>query len=424
MYKHTTEIVGGDRTHPIKVIAHQAGKYPRDGGAPRLGFRRGVLITLALIVVLAGCFAPSEPEEAEDEDEPGSARPPFSPDDSLGTTRLFAQLEEPGYPEGILVQGDRLYTSSAAFVESGIVFEHNLTTGELVDTIGFEPPDRVRGWERSALGMTHDADGQLYVAELIGARIVRIDPKTPEDTQITYAEIPDLPPCHEGPQTPCAPTREPQPPVPNDAKFGPGGALYVSDTYQHTIWRIPPGGGEAEAWYQDPRFETAQFGMNGIAFGPDDDHLYISHSIVGLAAGGQTAPAGAAVWRLPFTDAPTSADLELFHAYPGVLVDGFAFSASGKLYVTVLGVPTGSHGISVLDPDGEQEHFFPTTEANEAQEIPYDGPASIAFHDDHRSILVTNLAQSEPDHWAVLEAYVDDTVLPLHRPDVPVMAPG
>lgn len=388
--------------------------------------RSSVLIALVLIAGLAGCFGsdPQEDGEGDPAPDPPEPRTGFPPGTALGTTRLFARVQEPGYPEGILVEEDRLYVSSAAFVESGIVLEYNLTTGDLLRNVTFDPPERVRGWERGALGITSDRQGRIYAGELIGARIVRFDPEDVDDAGSTYAELPDLPPCHEAPLGPCAPTREPRAPVPNYLAFGPDDSLYVSDTYQHTIWRIPPGGGEADPWYQDPRFETSEFGMNGIAFGPDDEHLYIAQSIVGIAAGGQTAPAGAAVWRLPFTETPAPTDLELFHEYPGVLIDGIAFGASGNLYVTVLGVPTGSHGISVLDPDGEEQLFFPTAEENEAQEIPYNGPASIAFHDAYRSILVTNLAQSDPEHWAVLEAYVDDTGLPLHRPDLPDDAQG
>lgn len=385
--------------------------------------RARFLLPLALMLLLAGCF-----DAPEDEDPPGGSenvdvRPPFAPDAPIGTTRLFDRIEDPGYPEGVVVEGDRLYVTSAAFVDAGVVLEYNLTTGDLLRMITFDPPAEPRGWERGALGMTLDADARLYVAELIGARIVRFDPHEEGSNGTTYAEIPDLPSCTQAPLSPCAPTRTAQPPVPNYPTFGPDDALYVTDTYQHTIWRIPPGGGEAEIWFQDPRFETAEFGMNGLAFGPGDDHLYITQSIVGVAAGGQTAPAGAAVWRLPFIEDPSPADLEIFHEYPGVLIDGIAFGDSGRLYVTVLGVPTGTHGISVLGPDGEEERFFPTAEENEAQEVPYDGPASIAFHDDHRSILVTNLAQSNEEHWAVLEAFVDDTGLPLHRPVLAAGAP-
>src|ERR1041384_2531847 len=55
------------------------------------------------------------------------------------------------------------------------------------------------------------------------------------------------------------------PPAPvliNDLAFDKKGNLYVTDSFQATIWRVPPGGGTAQVWYQSP-IVAGIFGPNG-----------------------------------------------------------------------------------------------------------------------------------------------------------------
>lgn len=380
----------------------------------------GLAMVLLLAPTLSGCFGgPTESEGPGARDSPDPL-PPFSPNAAVGDTRLFARVGEPGRPEGIALDGDRLYISSASDVRAdGVLFVYNASTGNLSHELSLPGPPQQRGVAPGATGLALDAAGRLYVAELGGARIVRLDPAAPDGAE-TYAEIPNLPPCSEAPLGPCAPTAGPRVPLPNYPAFGPDGALYVSDSFQHTLFRIPAGGGQAEVWYQEPRFQG--FGMNGIALSPDDSHLYIAQSTLvlveapnGMAA---AAPAGA-IWRLPFREGNTPADLESVHVYPGGIPDGIAFGASGRLYVTIIDAQGRGHGISVLDANGSEEVFFPAGDQNSGLEVPFDGPASLTFHDERRSILVTNQAAGTPDHWAILESFVNDVGLPLHRPDVP-----
>jgi len=87
---------------------------------------------------------------------------------------------------------------------------------------------------------------------------------------------------------------------------------------------------------------------------------------------------------------------------------GILFGHSGRLYVTL----AGSNQIAILDPGGTELARFPTAEENAPQEIPWDTPASL-FFDGRGSLLVTNQSYVNgiPQHWAVLETWVDDTPL-------------
>jgi hypothetical protein len=51
-------------------------------------------------------------------------------------------------------------------------------------------------------------------------------------------------------------------------------------------------------------------------------------------------------------------------------------------------------------------------------EVPYDGPASVAFAGER--VLVTNqtFPTAHPEHWAVLDVFVGERGLPLFRPFV------
>ena len=95
--------------------------------------------------------------------------------------------------------------------------------------------------------------------------------------------------------------------------------------------------------------------------------------------------------------------------------NGPRFGASGKLYVVL----AGSNQVSILNSDGTEAARFPTAPANLLQTIPYDAPATPAF-DGTGGLLVTNhcFFTPDPDRWAVLDAYVNDTALPVIEPNL------
>lgn len=60
----------------------------------------------------------------------------------------------------------------------------------------------------------------------------------------------------------------------NDMTLDRRGNLYVTDSLAPRILRLTPGAEELAVWYQDDRFQTGQFGLNGLDF-TDDHTLYV-----------------------------------------------------------------------------------------------------------------------------------------------------
>ena len=265
--------------------------------------------------------------------------------------------------------------------------------------------------EHGLAALAADRKGRLYINALEpGLGVLQLDPSTGSIEQ--YAAIPDLPAC--GPTAPaapdCSPTSTDRPPLPNDLAFHPDGDLYVTDSFQATIWRIPPNG-EAEAWFQHEAFDQL-FGANGIRFGPDGDTLFIATITSDFTP---SYPTG--IYTLPTGKDPAADDLEMFAQTGGI--DGIAFGTSGLLYAAA----ANDNQIIVLNPDGTEAYRFPDPVQNAQEDIPVDGPATLAFNDERRTILVTNHAIFDgalfPGRFAVLEMFVDDSALELARPKIP-----
>lgn len=352
---------------------------------------------------------------------PASAAPVPAP--TVGDTSVFARIGDPGMPEGIAIVDGRVYVGTHASVggNGGLfgggaggpsgMFVFDVDNGSLVDAIAIA--GQARDKTHGLVGLAFDAAGRIYALDRSPSRIIRIDPVTHD--QQTYATIPELVSCATHPQPPCSPTVLEQPNFPDYLAFTTDGTAYVTDLQAATIFRVPAGGGVAEVWYQDERFDGL-FGVNGIAVSPDGTSLV-------FAMTGSQQPATLAqgiIYRLPIVETPTEAMLEQLYVYdvPASGPDGIRFGASGKLYVAL----AGTNQISILDlATGDEMRFPPDPIANEIQEIPYDMPASIDFDDARRSILFTNHSYftANPNHWAVLRVFVDDVGLPLIAPDLP-----
>jgi hypothetical protein len=124
------------------------------------------------------------------------------------------------------------------------------------------------------------------------------------------------------------------------------------------------------------------------------------------------------VYTLPLTDAPTAADLAVFHHFaPGELPDGISFGSARDLYVT-LALPLAS-GFVVLDPNGAEVRRFMNPQGSPL--FPYDSPANIAFDGSGR-ILLTNHAFVTGivlrSQFTVVEVCVDDVGAPLNEPNL------
>lgn len=327
----------------------------------------------------------------------------------IGDGRVFAGPESsPPFPEGIAADGNRIYVAGpAAFGDNGgkpseVRVFHRLT-GKLLATIPIQGENlsEIHG----VAGLTVDSQHRVYVvSSQLG--IVRLSPHGNAYKQEIYSPVlpeiacnPNLPP-----SLPCS--------LPNEIAFGPDGYLYWSDSFQNTIFRIPPGGGVAESWFHSDRLAgsaSAPFpvGPNGIKVTPDGTEMYIAVTT------SDTAPGGT-IYRLPLVDAPKEEDLKIFHQYTqGEMPDGIAFGKSGKLYVA-LQLPSG---ISILNSDGTEGARL---EGPTNSPIAYDTPADFAF-DKRGSVLVTNhaLFSGNPESFAVLKVFVGDRGVEVEVPHLP-----
>lgn len=334
----------------------------------------------------------------------------------FGDVSVLAQVPAPGFPEGIAVRGSRFYVAGPATLGTSLnnkpsaVWEYRLSDGALLRTLQTQG-EQILGAEHANSCIAFDGNGRLYVLNTqVGP--YRLDLDT--EVQESYAPpVPDLNAClpGAGPQDACTPTTGLTPPLPNDLAFDEAGNLYVTDSMQAAIFRIPAGGGPAQMWFQDFRLFGPYIGANGIRVSPDRKKIFLSvtNDLLGIGR----------IYTLPLVDAPTAADLKVFHNYLlGEGPDGIAFGKSGKLYVTTA-LP-GQSGISVLNPDGSVAARIKNPLLSPTK--PFDSPANLAF-DGHGNVLVTNHAFATglllPQQFQVLKVFVNDTASPLIEPVLP-----
>jgi len=337
-----------------------------------------------------------------------------NPDRAFGDVKILATIPfPPGFPEGIAVNGDKVYVAGPASFDTANtpaskVFAYDSKTGELLRV--YEIQGELTQFPHANSCIAFDAEGRLYVVNLqLG--IVRID--LGSGAQETYAApLPDLAPCSETQSSPCSPTAINAPPLPNDIAFDGNGNLYLTDSFQATIWRIPAGGGTPQIWFQDSRLDTP-FGANGLRLSPDNTKIYFAVTADGVGQFGNFL--GGKIYTLPLVNAPAAADLQLFHQYNGEAPDGIAFGKSGKLYVA-LAAPFNS-GVSILGPNGSEVGRL--TNPAGSPIFPYDSPANIAFSK-KGSLLLTNhaFATAIPSNFTLLDVFVDDKEFALVRPNV------
>ena len=356
------------------------------------------LLTLASVLTLTTTHA-----TAETTDRP------------FGDVQILASVPfPPGFPEGIAVNGGKVYVAGpASFDTAGTpaskIFAYDLKTGELLHT--YEIQGELTLFPHANSCIAFDGEGRLYVVNLqLG--IVRID--VGSGVQEIYADpLPNLVPCSQTQSSPCSPTVIDSPPLPNDIAFDAEGNLYLTDSFQATIWRIPPGGGQPQVWFQDSRLDTP-FGANGLRIAPDNATIYFTVTAEGVGPFGNFL--GGKIYTLPLVDSPVASDLQTFHQYNGEAPDGIAFGKSGNLYVA-LAAPFNS-GVSILAPDATEVARL--TNPVGSPIFPYDSPANIAFGK-QGSILLTNhaFATMIPANFTVLDVFVNDREFPLLRPSIP-----
>lgn len=344
----------------------------------------------ALCSLLLGSFALLTPPSA-------IAVPPRPLGDSKVLTAIPAL---PGYPEGIAVHEGLVYVSGpAAFGVPGNfmpskIFAYDEDTGTLEKTITIQgQPGPLNAISCIAFG---EDDNLFVVDEALG--ILKINVETGQ--QSVYA-APFYPVFHSA-------FNPPAPLLINDLAFDRNGYLYVTDSFQATIWRVPPGGGAPQVWFQNAAID-GPFGPNGVRVDKKSEKLYFTQTFDGAGFG--------YVYTLPLIDHPTLSDLHLFHKYQGADTgsgpDGIAFGKSGNLYVAL----AGTSKISVLRENGTEETKYSGPAQNPGNPahnpLPWANPANIAFNKKTKSLLVTNHASLTglPDPsflFAIFDVYVKD----------------
>ncbi len=327
-----------------------------------------------------------------------------APPRPTGSSAVVADVPAPGFPEGIALSGNKMYVASPAQnAQKGdaYVFAFNASTGALDRTYTIPATDPIA--DHGLVGVALDGTGHLYVAD-IQRGVVQLDLAT--GTAATYATLPDLPPCLPllPPTGPCSPALGDRPPFPNDIAFDGFGNAYVSDSFQATIWRIPPGTRTPEIWFQDATLDGG-IGANGVRLTPDSRELCVA--VFG--------PPGS----IHCIDMVTKTR-RLVMSYPTEGPDNIAFGKSGKLYAALaLSNQIAVLGFSQLLPATELQRFSGPAQSSTGS-VPWDAPAGVAFDNASKGLRVTNHALVtglvDPQRFVVFDVFVNDTGYPLHRP--------
>jgi sugar lactone lactonase YvrE len=358
------------------------------------------LIALAVTLALVGSVSGSPATASGDESHP-----------DMGATTVFTRVPYPGQPFGLLVDEDTVWVTPATGwhqpeVEEWPLWAYDRRTGQEKVEETFRIPAPASALAMGLAGVARDAQGRLYIVDMNG-RVLRTTVPSPDGHRAVevYATIPSQ---GNGAAYVPWPARVS---MPLDLTFDATGNAYVTDPNFPVIWRVPPGGGEAQLWFVDARLQGAPVGTTGGRVAPNGRDLYfgmcMSSSPHHLLQG--------VVYRLPIDTPDASHMTEVFRS-PDSCPFGLAFGTSGKLYVSLF----SGNQVVVLRRDGTEERRFPSKEANARQEIPYDVPHLLAF-DGNGWLLVANASSFTPNskNWAILKAFVDDTAAPLAQPSLP-----
>lgn len=179
---------------------------------------------------------------------------------------------------------------------------------------------QINGGSTLLLGIAFNpATGDLLVCDLGNKQILRVDPQN--GAASVFASIPG----NGGP---------------NALAFDAAGNVYISDSFQSTIWRTSSAGGVPAPWVTDPALGTSgvpPFGANGLAFNGDASALFVANT------GNDT------IVRIPLPDGPdgTPGTPEVFvNSINGA--DGLIIDAADNLWVAA----NQADEIVVVDPSG------------------------------------------------------------------------
>ncbi len=289
-------------------------------------------------------------------------------------TQLIARVPAPGFPASAYPHPNgRVYVGTYVNPKGDAlpsrVFEYNVDTRALVRS--WTVPGQDLSKEHGIQAATSDAAGRLVLLDRTPARALILDRETGQFT--TYSTFRDLAPCGGAPDGNCSPTSQDLPPMANYAAWGPGGELYVTDFQQGVVWRVPPGGGDAQVWLADTRLDGQMFGTTGIALAADLKTLIVAQGSSGGLGGGLTNPTSGKLYSVPIRDDGSPGDLtQLWESGPTELPDGFGIARSGRIYIALL----NANQIAVIGPDGRELERFPTSgDGQNGSPAPFDSPS-------------------------------------------------
>jgi sugar lactone lactonase YvrE len=291
-----------------------------------------------------------------------------------GRARTFAVLP-PGSsgPEGLEVDGHgNVYVATFGFTSTGPadgpgqihVYDRD---GHLQRTLA------VQGSTSHLLGLRHrPADGKLLVADFGASQVLAVDPRTGAST--VFMTLPAA--ARAGASL-------------NDVTFDARGNVFVSDSFQGTIWMTGPAGGEARAFVTSPLLGTSgvpPFGANGLRFDRRGTTLFVANTgddtVVEVPVVGTVPGASAGDPALPVAGV-ASVFVNAVNGADGLVLDG-----DDNLWIAA----NQADEIVVVDPTGKViaklGDFGGAVAGGAAVGLLF--PASLRFLGD--DLLVTNLA--------------------------------
>jgi len=315
------------------------------------------------------------------------------PPSGFGAAEVAAKVGDPGAPDGVAVDEDgRLYVATNNSTVRGGAGPSKVIrygpSGKVDRQFTVEGQDSTR--TAGLTGIVVAPDGQLLVLDSAPARVLRID--LDRGRQTTYAPLPDLQACAPAAAADgCEPGPDDRP-RPRALTRDPAGNLFVTDSGQRVIWRIPPGG-EAAPWYVFAD-DMAGSGPTGVALDGAGDVLVVTSMAVqgsngaGVVQRIDVRPDGTAGRRttVASTD-PLSGPV------------GLSTTPGGGIVVAL----TAANELLLLGPDGAERARLTADQVAEQAGVPLDGPTGVAVHDG--SVLVTNQSPTANDetHWVVFD---------------------
>jgi sugar lactone lactonase YvrE len=332
-----------------------------------------------------------------------------------GDVQVLALIPPPGYPAFPLQMGGNIYEGTYDNPQGtsmpSRVLEYS-PAGELLNswTVQGQDVSKAHGVQVA----TYDARGRLLLFDKTSGRIIRLDPRTGEQT--LYATVPDLPTCAGAAAgMPCSPESQDLPPFPDYGAWGPDGSLYVTDYDQGVIFRIPPRGGPAQVWLSDPALDGGMFGTACILLMPDHHTLLFDQASNGDPLAGATNFTTGKLYEVPIQANGKPGPLrQLWESGPADAPDGCVLARSGHIYVALAG---GSNQIVELDSSGhELGRFGGQYSGSNNSPVPYDTPSGLAWVG--TDLIVANQAYIDGNtaNMALLNVETGETGQPFYEP--------